>query len=71
MLVKPRSARGVRADAPISFGATAGYLQISLTAELVMSALEIIQPGSFGPLELANDGDTSVLASTRIFSAFN
>lgn len=52
-------------------GATAGYLHIGLTAGLVMSALETIQPGSFEPLELASLGDSSVLASARIFSAIN
>ena len=38
---------------------------------LVMSALETIQPGSFQPLEMANVGDSSVLASARLFSAIN
>ena len=52
-------------------GATAGYLHIGLAAGLVMSALETIQPGSFGPLELANISDTSVLANARIFSELN
>ena len=36
-----------------------------------MSALETIQPGSFAPLELAGIGDSSVLATARIFSAIN
>ena len=36
-----------------------------------MSALETIRPGSFQPLEIVNVGDTSVLASARIFSAIN
>ena len=36
-----------------------------------MSALETIQPGSFQPLEMANVGDSSVLASARLFSAIN
>ena len=52
-------------------GATAGYLDIGLAAGLVMSALETIQPGSFQPLEMANFGDSSVLASARLFSAIN
>ena len=52
-------------------GATAGYLHIGLAAGLVMSALETIQPGSFQPLEMANVGDSSVLASARLFSAIN
>ncbi len=36
-----------------------------------MSALETIQPGSFEPLEMANIGDSNVLASARLFSAIN
>ena len=52
-------------------GATAGYLHIGLAAGLVMSALGTIQPGSFQPLEMANVGDSSVLASARLFSAIN
>ena len=60
-----------RVTEALLMGATAGYLHIGLTAGLVMSALETIQPGSFAPLELANASDTSVLASARIFSALN
>ena len=52
-------------------GATAGYLHIGLAPGLVMSAPETIQPGSFKPLEMANVGDSSVLASARLFSAIN
>ena len=52
-------------------GATAGYLHIGLAAGLGMSALETIQPGSFQPLEMANVGDSSVLANARLFSAIN
>lgn len=40
-------------------GATAGYLHIGLTAGLVMSALETIQPGSFEPLTVAQAGITA------------
>ena len=52
-------------------GATAGYLHIGLAAGLVMSALETIHPGSFQPLEMDSVGDSSVLASARLFSAIN
>ena len=52
-------------------GATAGYLHIGLTAGLVMSALETIQPGSFEQLTVANAGDSSVLAAVHAFSAIN
>ncbi|WP_051410974.1 potassium channel family protein [Synechococcus sp. CC9616] len=34
-------------------GAVAGYLHLGLTAALIMSAVETIQPGSFAPLELS------------------
>ena len=60
-----------RVTEALLMGATAGYLHIGLAAGLVMSALETIQPGSFEPLELASLGDSSVLASARIFSAIN
>ncbi len=60
-----------RVNEALLMGATAGYLHIGLTAGLVMSALETIQPGSFGPLELASVSDSSVLATARIFSAIN
>ena len=66
-----RFANTKRVTEALLMGATAGYLHIGLTAGLVMSALETIQPGSFEPLEMANVGDTSVLASARIFSALN
>ncbi len=60
-----------RVTEALLMGATAGYLHIGLAAGLVMSALETIQPGSFEPLELTSLGDSSVLASARIFSAIN
>ena len=60
-----------RVTEALLMGAIAGYLHIGLTAGLVMSALETIQPGSFEPLELANIADTSVLATASIFSAVN
>ena len=66
-----RFANTRRVTEALLMGATAGYLHIGLAAGLVMSALETIQPGSFQPLEMANVGDTSVLANARIFSALN
>jgi voltage-gated potassium channel len=52
-------------------GATAGYLHIGLTAGLVMSALETIQPGSFEPLVVEPIGEQSVLAAADVFSSIN
>ena len=69
-LVK-RFAEEPKVTESLLMGATAGYLHIGLTAGLVMSALETIQPGSFEPLELASVSESSVLASARIFSAIN
>ena len=66
-----RFANTRRVNEALLMGATAGYLHIGLTAGLVMSALETIQPGSFVPLELANISEMSVLANARIFSALN
>ena len=66
-----RFASTKRVTEALLMGATAGYLHIGLAAGLVMSALETIQPGSFQPLEMANVGDSSVLASARLFSAIN
>ena len=62
-----RFANTKRVTEALLMGATAGYLHIGLAAGLVMSALETIQPGSFQPLEMANVGDSSVLASARFF----
>ena len=66
-----RFASTKRVTEALLMGATAGYLHLGLAAGLVMIALETIQPGSFGPLDLANLNDTSVLANARIFSALN
>lgn len=66
-----RFASARRVSDALLMGATAGYLHIGLTAGLVMSALETIQPGSFEPLNLSGLNDSSVLASSRAFSAIN
>ena len=47
------------------------YRGLGLISEMVMSALETIQPGSFKPVDMANVGDSSVLSSARLFSAIN
>ena len=52
-------------------GATAGYLHIGLTAGLVMSALETIQPGSFEPLAVESMAGSSVLNAAQVFSSIN
>ena len=69
-LVK-RFAEEPKVTESLLMGATAGYLHIGLTAGLVMSALETIQPGSFEPLTVARAADDSVLAAAHAFSAIN
>ena len=60
-----------RVNDALLMGATAGYLHIGLTAGLVMSALETIQPGSFEPLVVDAVEQGSVLAAAEAFSALN
>ena len=60
-----------RVNDALLMGATAGYLHIGLTAGLVMSALETIQPGSFEPLVLDAVEQGSVLAAAEAFSTLN
>ena len=60
-----------RVNDALLMGATAGYLHIGLTAGLVMSALETIQPGSFEPLAVDAVEQGSVLAAAEAFSALN
>ena len=64
-----------RVTSGLLMGAAAGYLLLGLTAGLVMSAVETIQPGSFEPLnilqESANGADVSVLVSMDAFSQIN
>jgi len=69
-LVK-RFALEPKVNEALLMGATAGYLHIGLTAGLVMSALETIQPGSFEPLLLQGVEEGSVLAAAQAFSALN
>ena len=53
-------------------GAVAGYLHLGLTAALIMSAVETIQPGSFAPLELSTEymvgGSVNVLSVGDVFA---
>ena len=64
-----------RVTSGLLMGAAAGYLLLGLTAGLVMSAVETIQPGSFEPLnilqESAKGADASVLVSMSAFSLIN
>jgi hypothetical protein len=64
-----------KVTAGLLMGAAAGYLLLGLTAGLVMSAVETIQPGSFEPLNILQESssgpDASVLVSTRAFSQIN
>ena len=69
-LVK-RFAQEPKVSEALLMGATAGYLHIGLTAGLVMSALETIQPGSFGPLNIPIGAGTSVFATAHVFSTIN
>ena len=69
-LVK-RFAQEPNVSESLLMGATAGYLHIGLTAGLVMSALETIQPGSFEPLEFPVGAGTSVFATSHVFSTIN
>ena len=69
-LVKQLAAEPV-VNESLLIGATAGYLHIGLTAGLVMSALETIQPGSFEPLAVESMAGSSVLNAAQVFSSIN
>jgi voltage-gated potassium channel len=73
-LVK-RLSRETRVSREMLMGAAAGYLLLGLTAGLVMSAVETIQPGSFEPLDLATaelrGTDTSLLLTPGLFAKIN
>ncbi|QNJ25344.1 potassium ion channel [Synechococcus sp. SYN20] len=64
-----------KVTAGLLMGAAAGYLLLGLTAGLVMSAVETIQPGSFEPLNILQESSSgpnaSVLVSVRAFSQIN
>ena len=64
-----------RVTSGLLMGAAAGYLLLGLTAGLVMSAVETIQPGSFAPLNIlqdsANGPNASVLMKLNDFSQIN
>jgi hypothetical protein len=73
-LVK-RLSRETRVSREMLMGAAAGYLLLGLTAGLVMSAVETIQPGSFEPLDLSTaelrGTDTTLLLSPGLFAKIN
>jgi len=64
-----------RVTSGLLMGAAAGYLLLGLTAGLVMSAVETIQPGSFAPLnmlqESARGANATVLMKLNDFSQIN
>lgn len=64
-------ARESRVDGNVLMGATAGYLHIGLTAALVMSAVESIQPGSFTTTEHLGLATESLRQATGGFSELN
>ena len=61
-LVK-RFAQETNVSEALLMSATAGYLHIGLTAGLVMSALETIQPSSFAALKFPIGAGTSVFCN--------
>lgn len=64
-----------RVTAAMLMGAAAGYLLLGLTAGLVMSAVETIQPGSFAPLDMAIEDvageNNTVIGSAPVFAQIN
>ncbi len=64
-----------KVTAGLLMGAAAGYLLLGLTAGLVMSAVETIQPGSFAPLNSLQEpvigANASVLMKMSDFSQIN
>lgn len=64
-----------RVTTAMLMGAAAGYLLLGLTAGLVMSAVETIQPGSFEPLNIplmdAAGHNNTVLVSAPVFAQIN
>ena len=66
-----RLAREPHVDGNVLMGATAGYLHIGLTAALVMSAVETIQPGSFTTSKHLAITPESVQNAASAFSEVN
>ena len=63
-----------KVNSSMLMGAAAGYLLIGLTAGLVMSAVETIQPNSFEPLDLplqSLSGHSTVLETAPVFARIN
>ncbi|MFL0770402.1 MAG: potassium channel family protein [Prochlorococcus sp.] len=64
-----------KVNCSVLMGASAGYLLIGLTAGLVMSAVETIQPGSFQPLQLPSGfggvSDLSVISAGETSAEIN
>lgn len=64
-----------RVTTAMLMGAAAGYLLLGLTAGLVMSAVETIQPGSFEPLDIpitnAEGQNNTVISSAPVFAQIN
>ena len=64
-----------RVTGSMLMGAAAGYLLLGLTAGLVMSGVETIQPGSFEPLDIpitnAASQNNTVLVSAPVFAQIN
>ena len=64
-----------RVTAGMLMGAAAGYLLLGLTAGLVMSGVETIQPGSFEPLDIpltdAAGQNNTVIGSAPVFAQVN
>ena len=55
-----------KVTAGLLMGAAAGYLLLGLTAGLVMSAVETIQPGSFAPLSMLQESASRSNASVMM-----
>ena len=66
-----RLAREPIVDGHVLMGATAGYLHIGLTAALVMSAVETIQPGSFTTAGHHNIAAGTAVNAAGFFSEIN
>ena len=63
--------KGTVGGCNVLMGATAGYLQIGLTAALIMSAVVAVQPGSFTSVGNQNINAETVPNEASYFSAVN